>query len=452
MEKTEVIKASGAIQIENNITLLQRRAWNLLLANAYDELPTREKHQIGVTELTRGLAYSSRNDAHLKKLLKDLVATVLEWNLVGKDHTQVWGVAALLAEIEIENGVCTYAFGPTLRTRLYNPRVYARISLSLQSKFDSKHALALWELCLDYLDESKNYGETPFIPLEKYRQLMGIPHGMYPQFKLLSYWVVKEPLREINAVTDFDVTVEYKRQGRKVIAVKFRMRRILLLPSQSTEQRGLFLDKDMPEIAKELMNTGLSEHDALDVWHQGFNYVRADKRPKDMEYETYIREKIHLLKKQDTSKIRNKTGFLLKAIKENWVNPEFATQSKISRTTRKAAELQRLQQEKTELETEFNRHVHETCHHIAIETPDLVAQSVQAVLDEQPFYRQLYDYSHTPVENYHQRPALAALVDAKLREYFPQSFAVVEEHYHKKLTALDQEIATLLSSNTSDRI
>ena len=70
MEKTEVIKASGAIQIENSITLLQRRAWNLLLANAYDELPIREKHRIGVAELTQALGYSSRNDAHLKKLLK----------------------------------------------------------------------------------------------------------------------------------------------------------------------------------------------------------------------------------------------------------------------------------------------------------------------------------------------------------------------------------------------
>jgi hypothetical protein len=55
LEKTEVIKASGAIQIENNITLLQRRAWNLLLANAYDELPTQEKHQIGVTRHSASL-------------------------------------------------------------------------------------------------------------------------------------------------------------------------------------------------------------------------------------------------------------------------------------------------------------------------------------------------------------------------------------------------------------
>ena len=29
--KREVIKHSAAIQIENNITLLQRRAWNVLL-------------------------------------------------------------------------------------------------------------------------------------------------------------------------------------------------------------------------------------------------------------------------------------------------------------------------------------------------------------------------------------------------------------------------------------
>ena len=31
----EVIKASPAIQIQSKISLLQRRAWNVLLANAY---------------------------------------------------------------------------------------------------------------------------------------------------------------------------------------------------------------------------------------------------------------------------------------------------------------------------------------------------------------------------------------------------------------------------------
>ena len=35
--ENDVIKASAAIQISGKITLLQRRAWNVLLAHAYDE-------------------------------------------------------------------------------------------------------------------------------------------------------------------------------------------------------------------------------------------------------------------------------------------------------------------------------------------------------------------------------------------------------------------------------
>src|SRR5215831_1217247 len=159
--KKEVIKHSAAIQVENRIGMLERRAWNLLLANAYDELPTAETHRVPVSDLMKGLSYTSRNHAHLRATLKALTGTVLEWNVIGKDK-DVWGAFALLAEVEIEDGVCIYAFGPKLRQRLYNPKMYARISLSLQNQFQSKHALVLYELFIDYLHEGNRYGETPF--------------------------------------------------------------------------------------------------------------------------------------------------------------------------------------------------------------------------------------------------------------------------------------------------
>ena len=56
----EVVKHSAAIQIQNNITLLQRRAWNVLLANAYDELPTQETHQVKVAELMESWSSAAR--------------------------------------------------------------------------------------------------------------------------------------------------------------------------------------------------------------------------------------------------------------------------------------------------------------------------------------------------------------------------------------------------------
>jgi hypothetical protein len=56
--KRDVIKHSAAIQIQNNVTLLQRRAWNVLLANAYDELPIQDIHQISVQRLMMSLEFN----------------------------------------------------------------------------------------------------------------------------------------------------------------------------------------------------------------------------------------------------------------------------------------------------------------------------------------------------------------------------------------------------------
>ena len=99
-EINEVIKASPAIQVQGKMTHLQRRAWNVLLANAYDELPNREIHRVSVAELAKSLGFNSHNEDHLKETLKALVDYTVEWNVLGKDKKQEWGVASLLGSAE----------------------------------------------------------------------------------------------------------------------------------------------------------------------------------------------------------------------------------------------------------------------------------------------------------------------------------------------------------------
>ena len=69
-EINEVIKASPAIQIESKITYLQRRAWNVLLANAYNELPNKDIHRVSVSELAKKLSFNSRDYDHLKRNIR----------------------------------------------------------------------------------------------------------------------------------------------------------------------------------------------------------------------------------------------------------------------------------------------------------------------------------------------------------------------------------------------
>ena len=103
--------------------------------------------------------------------------------------------------------------------------MYARISLSLQNHFESKHAQALWELCMDYLGSGREYGETPFISVEQFKKLDGGGETQYvPEFKVLNQGSQSWRSRKSTAVSDLQVTVDYQRKGRKVEAMKFKIR------------------------------------------------------------------------------------------------------------------------------------------------------------------------------------------------------------------------------------
>jgi hypothetical protein len=71
-EKREVIQHSAAIHIQNNITLLQCRDWNVLLHNAYDDLLGGDEYCIVVKTLTQILEFDSKNEDYLKESLKAL--------------------------------------------------------------------------------------------------------------------------------------------------------------------------------------------------------------------------------------------------------------------------------------------------------------------------------------------------------------------------------------------
>jgi hypothetical protein len=443
-DKQEVVKHSAAIQIQNSITLLQRRAWNVLLANAYDELPTQETHRVKVMDLMEKLEFDSKNDEYLKKTLRDLVGCKVEWNVLSKDNKWEWGVTTLLAEARISEGVCTYAYGPMLRERLHNPNIYARISLSMQNKFDSKHALALWELCLDYLDKGQNYGETPFIPLVRFRKLMGITDEMYPQFKLLNHWVIKEPLAEINSVTDFQVDVEYHRNGRKVEAVRFKLRRVLQIPTQSAKQEMLFsnLEEMMPAVVKALKDAGLSMQDAWEIWQKGFTYVESDRRPPaEIDFETYIQEKVHLLNHQQAGRVKSRTGFLLNAIKKNYANAEFEEARRAQASRKKMQECMALEKLKEQLEREHEAQWMALCKQILQEVPAFVEEIVQHLGTEAPYLQTRYDKARSATENYQQSGFFAAHVHAKIRERYPDRFTPIDLKYTQSIVEIDRQLA-----------
>ena len=341
----EVIKASPAIQVQNRMTLVQRRAWNVLLANAYDELPNKEIHSINLTELVVKLGLDD-NQSYIQEALESFVDCKVKWNILGKDKKVEWGAASLLAEAHIKDGVCFYQFPHTLRLKLHNPSVYAKLNLRLQNKFSSQYALVLWEVCFDYFDRLRDTGETPFIPLETFRELMGLEIDEYPEFKHLNRDVIKPAINEINDLTSFFVESEQKRVGRKVALLKFRITRV----KQITTDEQLDIHW-LPPIALELVQADVGKDIALKIAHQEWDAVDTDALPPPGTYpdfDTYVDEKIWIARA--AADVKNLGGFVVEAIRQNYKDPEAQKRREAEKQKEQQALLEALKAERIEKE------------------------------------------------------------------------------------------------------
>ena len=334
----DVIKASPAIQVQSKMTLLQRRAWNVLLANAYNELPDKDIYSVSMAELAAKLGFGDGNQEYLKETLETLVDCKVEWNLLNKDKKQVWGIASLLASAEIENGICTYGFAPHLRLKLHNPRIYAKLNLRLQNQFKSRYALVLWELCFDYFDADRDQGETPFISVETFKALMGLEETDYPVYKVLNQSVIKPAIKEINDLTDYHVEVEQKRLGRRVAELKFRITKVKQLPVQESIYPDI---ENLSPVAIELIQAEIDRKVALKIADQVWNFVDPEKLPPSGTYPdfmAYVAEKIEI--SLHAADVKNRGGFLVEAIRENYQDPavQKARQIRAEKAKEKALE------------------------------------------------------------------------------------------------------------------
>ena len=349
-EIDEVIKASPAIQIQSKITHLQRRAWNVLLANAYNELPTQDIHRVNVTELAESLSFNSRDYGHLKETLEALVDCTVKWNILEKDKEVEWGVASLLANVKIRDGLCTYSFAPELRYKLYNPRIYTKLNLRLQNRFTSRYAMILWEVCFDYFDTTRNQGETPFIPLETFRVLMGLEKDEYPVFKVLNRDVIKPAIKEVNALTDYFIEVEQKRIGRRIGELKFRITKPKQITGAEPIQESLYPDiEELPQVALELVQAGVDRNMAVHIAEQDWGFVVPGKVPPlgtYPDFDAYVVEKIQL--SHHARDVKNRGGFIVEAIREHYIDPEAEARRKAEQEREQQALLNTLKSERDE--------------------------------------------------------------------------------------------------------
>ena len=275
---------------------------------------------MSIAELSEKLGFDSRDTAYLKETIEALVDHTVEWNILDKDKKEIWGVAALLASAEIQNGICTYGFAPHLRYKTLQPAYLYEIESPvakpvLRTDTPSSSGNSVSTISIPLAIRAR----PPSSPLEKFRELMGMTPDEYPAFKALNQWVIKPAIKEINELTNFCVEVEQKREGRKIAFLKFHISHVKEVGT--SEPAALYPDvEELPAVAIALVHAGVARQEALKIANQEWEAVTAEVAMENYrDFGAYIEEKIGLAKQ--ATGVSNLAGFVIQAIRENYQDP-----------------------------------------------------------------------------------------------------------------------------------
>jgi nucleoside diphosphate kinase len=198
------------------LTLVDRRTYNLLIANAWERIDQPVKHVIAKSEL-RGLHESNdRIGDSVEHLMTAFVRVYTELN--GKpaiERTQLLGPTT---EARAQDGLLYYRFTSEMRAIIRNSSMFARLRRDVIFALKSKYALALYEI----IQKRGNLGwkHSEEFALDRFRELLGVEPGKLKEFKHLNLRAIHPAVLEVRALSDFGCSVEPITAGRKVIKIR----------------------------------------------------------------------------------------------------------------------------------------------------------------------------------------------------------------------------------------
>lgn len=301
MKESPVLKKHvHVIHSSCNYTLVQRKLVNALLFNAYNNLSNECAYSIKTKDLCELIGYGSRDIAKLKKSLKGLLSTVVEWNVIDSDNkdNDKWSATTLIASAVIQKGVCRYSYSELMRELLYQPEIYGIIDINLMKKFKSNYGLALYENCIRF----QNIRQTSWLSLEVFRKLMGVAENKYKVFKDFKKRVIDVAVKEVNELSPIRITPEINKQRNEI--------RFVLSKEKEHENKLLEHTQDTNIL-----------HELIEV----FGVSRSTSTEVLEKYgEVYIRQKMDLIVSSPSFKagaIKHLAGYLLDALEKDYQAP-----------------------------------------------------------------------------------------------------------------------------------
>jgi plasmid replication initiation protein len=208
-------KSSERVRYVRPLKLLQRQIHNTLLFVARPHITTQEIFSVSLDYLGWSVEHNTNDISYLKESVEEMQQSLMQISSGGR-----WFSTQILQDVLIDGKTLYYKIPPLLRKLNSAPERYYHVSLRMNARFRSKYAHAMYEL----LRENLWKRQTGEMPLQEFRERMGIDETEYREFKRLSARVIVPALAELEQLSDYCATPKYITHGRKIVAINFIIR------------------------------------------------------------------------------------------------------------------------------------------------------------------------------------------------------------------------------------
>lgn len=207
------------------ISLLGRRVFNVLLHRA-QEAGEQDEYQARMHEIVGDAGYNSNDTAPIRKILRELMSTTVEWQSPTNGEIETWDACNLLSGAgttkDKRTGAVTirWRYDSKVRAQLLSPDRYARLSLEAITQLSTHAAMALYEICARYVDNPGHLTAR-----QHWRWWRPVLTGVSSdnakaEYRFFKRDVLHKAIAEINACTNIEVRgpIEHKEKDNRTIA------------------------------------------------------------------------------------------------------------------------------------------------------------------------------------------------------------------------------------------
>ena len=245
-----IVKDNALINASYNLELVEQRL--ILLAiiearengkgiNANDPLTVHASTYIHTFNVEKHSAYTS-----LKEACKSLFARQFSYEEINKNGNLTQYTSRWVSKIGYTKNEATVEiiFAPDvvpLITRLEEH--FTSYELEQVAQLQSKYATRLYEILIAW----RSTGKTPVLTINEFRKQIGVIDSEYKIISNFKLRVLEPSIKQINDLTDIDVTYEQHKKGRTITGFSFNFKQ-----KQQAKKIETNIDPDTADLFKKM--------------------------------------------------------------------------------------------------------------------------------------------------------------------------------------------------------